>query len=384
MTIAANTALLEAEQGPTLSNYAPDAAVAPPLIHSPAAVSAYDALRRSGVQDTLDLLNARPYQNRREYLIEGLIGMRKIVLMAGDSGIGKSPLIYQATICIATGTTFIGFETKQAAVLYMDFENSREDSGSIILRPMLDALGMPKPVPCWRAWHYVDSPADIDSSKIMQIVDDWLALPEHGGLPRVVVIDPYEAWPGATTENEKVRQAFKPFRQSQRKYNVTFWLVHHINKEPTKNDDRYNMPNLTDHPKQWLERARGGKALINASDERIGVAEYGGEEGLVIAGYRRGRGNVGPYYATRHLDESGEATHYERASLTQQLALDPLRQAEIDKFKALPDQFTTGQLRQAFEFGCEEANRHLKRWKAEGLVTQAGRGLWDKPPAAMV
>lgn len=349
------------------------------LIHGAAAVSVYDALRRGGVRDASDLLNARPYQNRREYLIEGFIGMRKIVFMAGDSGIGKSPFIYQATLCIATGTPCLGLETKQAAVLYMDFENTREDSGEFIIRPILSALGLPQSLPQWQAWHYVDSPAELETNEIFGIVESWLALPEHKELPKVVVIDPYEAWPGASVKNDEVRGVFKTFRQWQRKYNVTVWLVHHVNKEPTASADRGAMADLATEPKRWMERARGGKALANASDERIGVVEYGQEEGLAVAGYRRGRGNIGPYYFARHLEDA-EATHYERASLIQTLASDPLRQPEMEKFKALPDQFTTAQLRQAFGFTCEEANRTLRRWKAQGLITQAKRGLWDKTP----
>lgn len=136
----ASTALLEAEQSLSV-------AVRPTVIHGPAAVSAYDALRRNGVRNASELLNSRPYQDRREYLIEGLIGTRKIVFMAGDSGIGKSPLIYQATLCIATGAPFGGINTKHGAVLYMDFENTCEDACEIVVRPMFAALGLTEPLP---------------------------------------------------------------------------------------------------------------------------------------------------------------------------------------------------------------------------------------------
>jgi predicted ATP-dependent serine protease len=43
------------------------------------------------------------------FLIGGLIPRRTISIVAGDSGIGKSPLLYQAAICTSISRT--GWET---------------------------------------------------------------------------------------------------------------------------------------------------------------------------------------------------------------------------------------------------------------------------------
>ena len=58
-----------------------------------------------------------------KHLIEGLLPERAIGLIVGDSGLGKSPLLYQAALCIAAGVPFLGHEVHQGKVLVCDFEN---------------------------------------------------------------------------------------------------------------------------------------------------------------------------------------------------------------------------------------------------------------------
>ncbi len=334
-------------------------------------------LRRWGLCGLSDLLAIGRSRDRSEYLIEGLVGMRQIAILVGDSGIGKSPLIYQGSMCVAAGGNFLGFPTRQAAVIYLDFENGRADAADIV-RVMLPALGLTEAPPLWSAWYWLDSPSDVIPA---QVVKEWLALPEHEGLPKLVVIDPYEAWPSASIRNEEVRDVFGQFRCWQRQHRVTVLLVHHVNKEPTRQDDRAAMPDLADDPRRWLERARGGKVLINASDLRIGVEESG-EESLRIAGFRRGRGNIGPIHVIRHLDDDGEATHYSRASILEVLERDPLRSQETNQFRLLSDPFTTADVKRAFDYEHnEQARRLLRRWVSEGLIGRGdGRGVWRKAP----
>ncbi len=47
-------------------------------------------------------LKARVKQlGKSGYIVDGLIPQQALVLMVGDSGLGKSPLLYQAAACIA-------------------------------------------------------------------------------------------------------------------------------------------------------------------------------------------------------------------------------------------------------------------------------------------
>src|SRR5258707_1288956 len=68
-----------------------------------------------------------------KYLIEGLIHERCLALIAGDSGLGKSPLSYQMAICVAAGVPFLGHAVRKSRVLYMDFENGYRDVQDLIV-----------------------------------------------------------------------------------------------------------------------------------------------------------------------------------------------------------------------------------------------------------
>jgi hypothetical protein len=41
------------------------------------------------------------------YVIKGLLPVRQIAILLGDSGLGKSPLMYQAAICVASICPFV-------------------------------------------------------------------------------------------------------------------------------------------------------------------------------------------------------------------------------------------------------------------------------------
>src|SRR5262245_8496623 len=62
-----------------------------------------------------------------EYLIKSFLPARSTALLVGDSGLGKSPLVYQIGICVAAGLRFLGKETTKGTVILADFENGIED-----------------------------------------------------------------------------------------------------------------------------------------------------------------------------------------------------------------------------------------------------------------
>lgn len=64
----------------------------------------------------------------RSWLVEGIIPTHSIVILAGDSGVGKSSLCYRMAMSVATGQQFIGRAVTQGRVLYLDEENNEQDS----------------------------------------------------------------------------------------------------------------------------------------------------------------------------------------------------------------------------------------------------------------
>jgi AAA domain len=67
-------------------------------------------------------------------VIGGLIPKRSLRVVAGDSGIGKSPLLYQAAICVASGVPFLGRPVSRGRVLYLDLENGLGDVDELVTR----------------------------------------------------------------------------------------------------------------------------------------------------------------------------------------------------------------------------------------------------------
>lgn len=82
---------------------------------------------------------------------------QSLSLFVGDSGLGKSPLLYQLAISVAAGVDFLGRKVKQCRVLVMDFENSLEDVNKTI-EGIGRALGLATLPENLRLWNVDDSP----------------------------------------------------------------------------------------------------------------------------------------------------------------------------------------------------------------------------------
>ena len=62
-----------------------------------------------------------------QWVMEGLIAEKSVNLLAGDSGIGKTPLCVTIAICIAAGIPFLGQKCpKPLRDLRMHSESSRQ------------------------------------------------------------------------------------------------------------------------------------------------------------------------------------------------------------------------------------------------------------------
>src|SRR6516165_7123384 len=74
-------------------------------------------------------------ETQKPFLVKGLLPAKSVAIAAGDSTIGKSPLVLQLALAVAGGVPFLGMPTKQGRVLYFDLENSLSDC-----KEMRDAL----------------------------------------------------------------------------------------------------------------------------------------------------------------------------------------------------------------------------------------------------
>ena len=79
------------------------------------------------IKDGLDFYNE--ICPDKDYLVDEIIGAGDLVVLAGDTGLGKSLIAHQIGVSLAVGEPdVLGFKIpKQRRVLYLNFELSNEE-----------------------------------------------------------------------------------------------------------------------------------------------------------------------------------------------------------------------------------------------------------------
>jgi hypothetical protein len=314
----------------------------------------------------LDDLGARCAEiGSSEQLIEGILPVRSLSVVVGDSGLGKSPLLYQAGLCIASGTPFLGKAVRQGTVLYLDAENGLGDVDDIA-RKMVRFLDLKETPEGFIGWNLNDCPASWEvnggAERMIREVH-----------PDVVIIDPGTAfWPELQENNKDAAELYKKLRALMRDSECAIVLVHHIRKSSV---DQLST-SIADDPnlRGWFEKARGPRSIINGCDVRLAVdlpgAKSPDDAALVIGGFGRVRGPIPLLHVERVLDEGGDPLGYQRMV---GLKLLPMEQRE--PFEKLANQFRFKDARMAYGKGPQATTDWLGKCQAAGIL-EKGIGGW--------
>jgi hypothetical protein len=344
-------------------------------LQEPQRSSAATWRRRWGVLTPAGLEERARQLGTADYLVARLLPSRSIGLLVGDSGLGKSPLAYQLAICVATGIPFLGRVTRKGRVLMADFENGVGDVLDLIKR-ICRYLGLPKP------------PSDDDL--LIWTLND--CLPNYGQpnftlldmlrdvRPALAIIDSLAAYkPQAEEKNSDAGRMMREFREVTRDVGATTLLVHHRRKMPRKADESAG-PLESANLRQWFQDTRGASALINGTDLRLGVdapdvsAVQKDDVALVLRGMGRIRGEIGPLYVARDLDDNGDPAGH-RALAGPELLFNPEQQRALT---ALNPKFTFKHAKLAYGKSDQPTRNWLLRSVDLGLVRQSGRGVYEK------
>lgn len=288
-------------------------------------------------------------------LVDEMLQVCTVNVLVGDSGIGKSPLLMQLGICIALGIPFLGLKTRQARVLYVDFENSAID-----LNDTLENLSLfiKQPIPeDFRVLHF---PAD-NNAILTEIINFK---------PELIIID---ALRGYNAKAEKDPDVMNTMLQSLHKqanqYKCSFLFLHHIRKkdlkEPPDPLSDMSVPTL-----DWLLQASGTRALINQTEARFGIEGYTtGDASLIMRGHFKLKGEVGAWKIKRVFGDEEAALGYERI-----IGFDLLTQPQRDRYIKLPDDFSWSE---AAEMLALKAGKTLLQFisacRAAGLIYKTGQ-----------
>ena len=188
-----------------------------------------------------------------EWAVDRLIPRESITVLFGKGGIGKTWLMMDIARCIGRGIDYLGHNTKQTPVIFIDFENPLA-----VLNTRTQRLGEADNVHFWRVGNEL-KPPKLDSAEWEQ----YKELPEGA----VLVFDTFRASHGrdenASNEMASVMEKIKELRDS----GFTIILLHHT----PKNSDKI---------------AKGSTAIVDLSDHILNLSRVRkakeGEDILVL------------------------------------------------------------------------------------------------------
>jgi hypothetical protein len=266
------------------------------------------------------------------YLVSGWIPRRRIILTVGDSGLGKSSLMYQLGLAVAAGVpSVLGRAVEGGRVLYLDGENGLTEMASTT-SSLIKHLGITTDLPNFLTLSLNDTgPRWSQPSALTQLVKSVN--------PVLVIIDTVSTfWPGIEEKNADASKKYSELRALISLTGCSFILVHHLKKIP--DDGRIPLED-SPNPRSWFAAVRGASALVNNADVRLGVDLPSGSSirskavELVIGGFGRVRGTIPLTYLSRVRDDDGEPLGYSVVS-----DLDLFSPEIRDLYSALPPTFT--------------------------------------------
>lgn len=301
---------------------------------------------------------------RGDPLIADLIPKQSISLVVGDSGIGKTPFLYQGALCVAAGIPFLGHRTSQERVLYLDFENGFRQVNDLIER-LARYLGLAKIPETLFLWNYNNASSNWGASDLSAMVREVKA--------GWTVIDSLGAYaPGVEDRPSAVTEVYQTFRSIAHGFQTAMTGVHHIRKPSAASKEP--PPPLEEDPHGWLLQARGSRALINGSDVRIGIDRprlvTNSEVALVLGGFSRISGSIPTTFLSRTLNEDDEPIGYKNLSGADLLWNDGQKTA----YHALPISFRFKDAKAIYRREDQATSDFLRKCISLGIVRREGSG----------
>jgi hypothetical protein len=306
-----------------------------------------------------------------EYIIKDLIPRQSLVLGVGDSGLGKTPLLYQLGMSVAAGVPFLGMPTQQGPVLYLDFENGLDQVNEMNHR-LASHLGLASPPEEFFVWNFNDT-AEIFSEQedsVLKMIEEFR--------PSLAIIDPLSApFPRIDEKNSDVNATYRKLRQVMRSVGCSIMPVHHLKKPSGKADEV--QPSLEDGDvRSFFLQARGPRSLVTGVDRRLGfdkpslqghLADERLEIALVMGGFGRISGDLPIVHLGRCLDDDGDPIGYKRLEGVELLG----NADQKDAFEKLPSSFRHKEAKHIYRKGGQATTDFLRKCEGAGLIAKVGK-----------
>ena len=171
------------------------------------------------------MVHNRPRRQRDE--ISGFIRSRSLNLLAGDSGLGKTPLALQLALCKASGKPFLDNASEPAGpVLYCDFESDGDDFWDMV-RTLSRFLGEDGPPAAFHAWSPYWDERWQNRTNGPSGVQSRIAERVHSVSPKLVIIDALRlAFPEVSEKGSEVVEIVRWMRGLATAVGSSFLLIH--------------------------------------------------------------------------------------------------------------------------------------------------------------
>lgn len=330
--------------------------------------SAYSQLKRKwSLYSPGELKERCEALGSKRYLIEGLFPERSLGIIVGDSGLGKSPLLYQMALCVAAGIPFLGRAVQQGRVIYLDYENGMGQVTDIV-NALARHLGLAEMPEDLLLWNYNDSPTVQLGQMVREVKPIWTIIDSLGS---------YQ--PDIDEKNSNASRAYREFRALMREAGTAITGIHHI-KKPSERAGEVPAALEDSNVRRWFLQARGARALINGSDVRLGVDEPGllsgtannnrEEIALVVRGFGRVVGEIPTTFLARVCDEDGNPLGYKQATGASLLFNDD----QIAAYAKLPQMFRFKEAKQAYERRDQATTDFLQKCIALNILRKTPQG----------
>ena len=304
---------------------------------------------------TDDLGRQITQEKTRGDVIRGMIPTASVNIAVGESGLGKSPLMYDLCIRVAASLPFVGFEVASGPTVMMDFENGAERHA--VCETLIRTAGL-KRAP--QDFYHDPEPGQDLEKKIRAF------------RPRLVVIDSLRMFAPEALKPDGVEAAkmLKRLQALAHNQSTSFILIHHVRKE----DRKAKPADLAATPVlEWLQEASGSRSFINQTDTRIAIAHdrnsRNGEECLILKYFMKLRGEFGPIHIERMFQQS-QAVGYRRLT-----GKSLLRNSEHEKwFDNLPEHFRHGEAERITGKHSGALSHFLKKCDAAGILEKTASG----------
>ena len=263
-----------------------------------------------------------------DFIIDNFIVDKSISLLAGDSGIGKTPLCLTMALSIAGGLPFFDNKVKRPRrVLYCDAESSRHGFHKVVsqLSQHMGMSSVPETLNVWSPNWDANLMGTNYADTLFKHVQDATVQPE------MVFIDPLRIFfPEADLKRDEALRILKQMRR----IDCAWLIVHHT------------------------------RLGVEATPERPGSE-------MTLGGFVRMMGPVTPIYLNRDRDDEGEPIGYVRAS-----SMDLLKDSYRECFYRLPEHelFTFRVAKDTLNKSDSAAANMLKRFAAIGAIIKVEGG----------